>query len=70
MLITLSEAAALCERRSGKKVHRTTVKSWGLKRRFRLFQANGWKVDQAEFIAWAARTGRLRKERSAAGVGQ
>ncbi len=60
-LITLSEAAALCERRSGKKVHRTTVKSWGLKHRFRLQNVNGWKVDRDEFVLWASRTGRLSK---------
>lgn len=60
-LITLSEAAALCERRSGKKVHRTTVKSWGLKHRFRLQYANGWKIDRDEFVLWASRTGRLSK---------
>lgn len=61
MLITLSEAAALCERKHGKRVHRTTVKGWGLRKRFRLIQSNGWKVDEAEFVAWAAKTGRLAK---------
>jgi hypothetical protein len=59
-LLTLSEAAALVERRRGKKVHRTTVKAWGLGRRFKLYNVNGWKVEEAEFRAWAARTGRLK----------
>ncbi len=60
MLITLSEAAAMCERKSGRRVHRATVKGWGLRKRFRLIQCNGWKVDEAEFVAWAAKVGRLR----------
>lgn len=61
MLLTLSEAAALLERRRGKRVHRTTIKAWGNQKRFKLHYANGWKVDQTEFTTWAARTGRLRR---------
>lgn len=61
MFITLSEAAALCERKHGKKVHKTTVKSWGKMQRFQLHYINGWKVDETEFTAWAAKTGRLKQ---------
>ena len=59
-LITLSEAAALVERRRGKRVHRTTIKSWGNSKRFKLYFVNGWKVDEEEFRIWASRTGRLK----------
>lgn len=62
MLLTLSEAAALLERKRGKRVHKTTVKSWGNQGRFRLWYVNGWKVCETEFTAWAARTGRLKRE--------
>lgn len=60
-LLTLSEAAALLERRRGKQVYRQTVKAWGLQGRFKLHWANGWKVMEQEFITWAARSGRLKK---------
>jgi len=62
MLLTLSEAAALLERRRGKKVWRQTVKKWGDWGKFKLHFVNGFKVDETEFIAWAARTGRLKKD--------
>ena len=61
MLITLSEAAALLERRHGKKVHRKTIKGYGELRYFALYNVSGWKVDETEFTAWAARAGRLRQ---------
>ncbi len=59
-LITLSEAAALLERRRGKKVYRNTIKSWGEACHFGLVNSNGWKVIKAEFLAWASRAGRLK----------
>lgn len=60
-LLTLSEAAALLERRRGKKVWKKTVKTWGEQGWFQLHWANGYKVNRDEFIQWAARAGRLRR---------
>lgn len=60
-LLTLSEAAALLERRRGKKVWKKTVKAWGEQGWFQLHWVNGWKVERDAFIQWAARAGRLRQ---------
>ena len=67
MLLTLSEAARLLERKRGKKVHWSTLRRWGQAGRFRLHFCNGWKVDQVEFLNWASTAGKLRK-RSGAGI--
>lgn len=62
MLLTLSEAARLLERKRGKKVHWSTLRRWGQAGRFCLYFANGWKVQETEFTDWAARAGKLRKK--------
>ena len=62
MLLTLSEAARLLERKRGKKVHWSTLRRWGQSGRFRLHFVNGWKVCETEFTDWASRAGKLRKK--------
>ena len=61
MLLTLTEAADRLERKRGAKVYRTTIKAWGDQGKFKLLFVNGWKVDETEFLTWAARCGKLKK---------
>lgn len=61
MLLTLNEAAGRVERCRGKRVWKKTIKAWGEGGKFKLHWVNGWKVDEVEFLKWAARAGRLKQ---------